>query len=106
MLNSAGEPKWVVPGNGAGGGEQPYRGSGCNHVICCSHRASLLLVFAASLSDNPKLPSGHCCKPNSPQGGAILVVFGGDLFVNLICAEDGSKQITISFVIYSKLGFC
>ena len=46
---------------------------------------SLLDPFATLLSDAPTLSSGHCCEPYRPPGGAILVVFGGDLFVNIEC---------------------
>jgi hypothetical protein len=37
------------------------------------------------LSDAPTLSSGHCCEPSSPTCGAILVVFGGDPFVDIVC---------------------
>ena len=46
---------------------------------------SLLGVFPALLSDAPALSSGHCCEPNRPPGGAILVVCGGDPFVDIVC---------------------
>ena len=45
---------------------------------------SLLGVFPAVLSDAPSLPSGHYCEPNSPPDGAMLVVFGGDPFVDIV----------------------
>ena len=55
---------------------------------------SLLSVFLALLSDTPTLSSGHCCEPNRLPSGAILVIFGGDLFVDIECEQrDDRKQI-------------
>jgi hypothetical protein len=47
----------------------------------------LLGVFPALLSDPPILSSGDCCKPNSQLVGAILVVFSGDPFVDIVCEQ-------------------
>ena len=48
---------------------------------------SLLSVFPALLSAALTLSSGHCCEPNRPPGGAILVVLGGDPFVDIVCEQ-------------------
>jgi len=54
----------------------------------------LIGVFPALLSDAPTMSSGHCYEANSPQAGAILVVIGGDLFVDIVCKQtDDSNQI-------------
>jgi hypothetical protein len=34
------------------------------------------------------LSSRHCCEPNRPRSGAILVVFGGDPFVDMVCEPE------------------
>jgi len=63
---------------------------------------SLFGVFPALLSDAPKLSSGRCCcEPNRPPSGAILVVFGGDPFINIVCEQKmvlikASIQVVIS----------
>jgi len=47
----------------------------------------ILGVFPALSSDAPTLSSGRCCDPNSPPVGAILVVFGGYPFVDIVCEQ-------------------
>ena len=55
---------------------------------------SLLGVLTVLLPDALTLSSGRCCEPNSPPAGDILVVFDGDLLVDVICAKMiGSNQI-------------
>jgi hypothetical protein len=57
----------------------------------------LLGVFPALLYDATTLSSGCCCEPNNPPGGAILVDFSGDPFVDIGCEQTGgSKQIVIA----------
>ena len=53
----------------------------------CLNCMSLLSVFPALLSDAPTLSSGHCCEPNSPLVGDILVVLGRDPFVDIMCKQ-------------------
>ena len=48
---------------------------------------SLLNVFLALLSDAPTLPSGCCGEGTRSRVGAILVVFGGNLFIDIICVQ-------------------
>ena len=48
---------------------------------------SFLGVFQALISDAPTLSSGRCCEQNSKSVGAILVDFGGDPFVDIICEQ-------------------
>jgi len=64
---------------------------------------SLLGVFPALLSDAPTLSSGRCCEPNRPPGGAILVVFGGDLFVDIVCEQKMVvNKLSIQLVISNE----
>jgi len=49
---------------------------------------SLVGVFPASLSNAPTFSSGQCCEPNSALVGAILVVVGGDPFVDILCKQQ------------------
>jgi len=63
---------------------------------------SLLGVFPALLSDAPKLSSGHSCEPKSPPVGAILVVFGGDLCVNIVCEQKMGLNTSLIQVLISN----
>ena len=62
----------------------------------CLNCVSLFGVFPAILSDAPTLSSGRCCEPNRPPGGAILVVFGGDPFIDIVCE---SKMVVMKLSI-------
>jgi len=48
---------------------------------------SLLTVLPVLLCDAHKLSTGHYCERNSPPVRAILVVFGADLFVEILCEQ-------------------
>ena len=48
---------------------------------------SLISVFSALLYDAPTLSSGRWCELNSPPVGAIVLVFGGDPFVDIVCEQ-------------------
>jgi len=70
---------------------------------------SLLGVLPALLCDAPTLSSGRCCELNSPTVGAILVVFGGDPFVEIVCEKTMvvnklSIQLVISRMKWSIVG--
>ena len=60
----------------------------------------LLGVFPALFSDAPTLPSVCFCEPNWPPSGARLVVFSGDLFVDIVCEQQiDVNQVSIQLVI-------
>ena len=44
-------------------------------------------MLPALSSDAPTLSSGCCCEPNSAPGGAILIIFGRDPFVEILCNQ-------------------
>jgi len=52
--------------------------------VGCPNYLSLLSVFPVLLSDARTLSSGCCCEPNSPLVGVILVVIGGDPFIDIV----------------------
>jgi len=44
-------------------------------------------VFPALIFDAPTVSSGHCYEPNHQPVGAIVVVFGGDPYIDIICEQ-------------------
>jgi hypothetical protein len=59
---------------------------------------SVVGVFQALLSDTPTSWSGRCCEPNSPHVEVILVVFGGDLFVNIVWEHHQYSKYIITSI--------
>jgi len=64
-------------------------------------------AFPASSSHAPTLSSGRCCEPNGPSAGAILVVFGGDPFVDIVCEQKMVvEEFSIQLVISNEEEYC
>jgi hypothetical protein len=67
---------------------------------------SLLDVYPALLSDAPTLSSGRFCEPNRPPGGAVVVVFAGDPFVNIVCEQKKVvNQLSIQLVMSNEVEY-
>jgi len=66
---------------------------------------SLPVEVGKIISDDPRLLSGCCCKPNRPSGGTILVGFGGNPFINMSCESDSGNWILIQHEMSTPLEY-